>query len=79
MRLFVVHDDAGTIYQAVRCPSDAPAPALQTAPGLQFSEVDPPEGFREDADLREFVNNHRAENMARPRGSVVRLTTPEDQ
>jgi hypothetical protein len=78
MRIFVVHDDAGTIYEAVTCPSDGPVPALETGPGLFFSEVDPPEGFREDADLREFVNNHRAENLTPQKGSVVRLT-PVDQ
>jgi hypothetical protein len=78
MRIFVVHDDAGTIYEAVTCPSDGPVPALETGLGLFFSEVDPPEGFREGADLQEFVNNHRAENVARQKASVVRLT-PEDQ
>ena len=73
MRLFAVHDAAGMIQQVITCPAVAPAPSVETPPGLSFVEIDPPEGLTEDADLQEFLKNHRVELAPASKQSVVRL------
>jgi hypothetical protein len=77
MRLFIVHDAAGTIYQTVTCPTDAPVPAWEIAPGLAFAEIDPPEGVGEDTDFQEFIKDYRVTPAAQQKRSVVRLRKPE--
>ena len=77
MRLFAVHDNAGTIYEVVMCPPDVPVPVLGTAPGLMFTEIEPPETVSEDTDLREFGKNHRVDVIPQQqKRSAVRLETP---
>ncbi|BDM74914.1 hypothetical protein HEK616_84010 (plasmid) [Streptomyces nigrescens] len=64
MRLFVVHDAEGRIYEALTCPSDVPAPGLATAPGRYLTEMEPPEGFADGSNsdfIREFMKTHRVE------------------
>lgn len=79
MRLFAVHDVEGRIYEVVTCPADGPVPVLETRPGLVVSEVEPPEEVTEDADLHEFIRNHRVQAAPQQKSSVVRLETPEAQ
>lgn len=73
MRLFVVHDEAGNIDQAVRIPSDSPLLIPTPPAGYFHTECEPPEGMTEDSDLLAFVNSYRLDS-SRPKVTPVRRT-----
>jgi hypothetical protein len=79
MRFFAVHDAEGKIEQAVMCPTDAPAPVLQTGPGLTFTEVEPPEGLTEDGDLREFIKSPAPVLETAPSVAFTEAESPESR
>jgi hypothetical protein len=81
MRLFAVHDVAGTIIEVTTCPTDAPPPALITAPGLAYTEIEPPDHFPEDPsvqELQDFMKAHRVDMARQQESSPVPLTRLED-
>jgi hypothetical protein len=78
MRLFAVHDSEGRISEVVMSPAEAPAPVLETTPGLTFTEIEPPEGLTiGEENLRDFAKTHRvAATTQRQKSSVLRLDAP---
>jgi hypothetical protein len=66
VRLFAVHDAEGKIYEAILSPSDQPTPVLETGVGLAFTELEPPEGLSQGAELREFIKHRATDSEAVP-------------
>lgn len=77
MRLFALHDAEGAIVEVVMSPTDGPAPVLETAPGVAYTEIEPPEGLTEDSDLQEFMKYHRVDVARQQQSSLAPLASRE--
>jgi len=73
VRLFVLHDIAGTISQVVTCPEGTPALFVTPPEGMFYTECEPPDDFS-DSDtsaIEEFMRSNRID-VSPARASIVR-------
>jgi hypothetical protein len=65
MRVFAIHDAAGTISEVISFPEDGPQALMTTQPGFSMTEIDPPAGLgvSDDAQtieaLRRLADDYR--------------------
>jgi hypothetical protein len=66
MTVLAIHDAAGTIFEVVTCPQNAPRPVVATRPGRSMTEINLPRGWdaadlQNTARLGELTRSYRIE------------------
>jgi hypothetical protein len=66
MTVLAIHDAAGTIFEVVTCPQNAPKPVVSTRPGRVMTEIELPKGWsgtdlKNSVRLGELTKSYRIE------------------